>query len=288
MELTNENIRLSRPGDEASLRQIWHDVFGDDFEYVDGFLDNAYAAGDAIVMDNGEKIVSMVFLLPIGKFVTPENKEGIPCTVSYAFATPKEFRSRGYGRKIANYAVGHSFDTGSYVNTIVPAEDSLFGYYEKNVDYTEYFRTNECELMREEITAAPLPFKKVSAAEYSDAREAVLADRAHVAFSERFLGYQHYLSARSGGAMFVFESGSVATAELFNNIAVVKELLCSDDEFMPALAAIAGACSAEKFFVRTPVKSDSEGRRFAMLKTAAGTDIETKSDIPAWYGFAFD
>ena len=287
-------LRLSQPGDEEELKDLWHTVFGDDRRYIDRFFEHAYTPGTALVMEADGIIASMVFLLPIGKLVTPENPGGLPCTVSYAFATRENFRRHGFGKAIANEAVKQSEEAGNPVNTICPAEDSLFGYYSGRVGYHDFFYTEEQEFTRCALssTGSIPPVKDAGAGAYSAMRSSLLSGRAYIAFSEKFMRYQETLCRQSGGGLFLLNgenyTACAAVEMAAGKTAFVKELLVPKPHFMDALAALADILPAEKFFVRTPAEAQSSGRRFAMMKAKQGMLSGSFGGAPAWYGFAFD
>lgn len=286
-------IRLSRPGDEEDLKSLWHTVFGDDWRYIETFFDQVYTPGAALVAEAGEAVASMVFLLPIGRLVTP-NGSSFPCTVSYAFATQKVYRGRGLGQAIANRAVQRSWKTGFPVNTICPAEDSLFGYYENRVGYEDFFYVQEQEFAHSALLrGGAIPsITGVDAAAYSRIRRSLLAERVYVDFAEKMMRYQQTLCCQSGGGLFLLQGEhytACAAVELAEGkTAFVKELLVPEEHFQNALSAVAGAVPAKKYLVRTPAKTISSGRRFAMLKAESGFAFSPSYSAPAWYGFAFD
>lgn len=292
-------IRRSLPGDEKQLREIWKTVFGDTDDYLDCFFENIYSPGGAIVASEGDKILSCVFLLPVGYYRSPSG-ECLPCTVSYAFATLPEYRRLGLGRSIAAAAVRLSNESGIPVNTICPAEDGLFEYYRAKVGYIDHFYAAEALFSAADLAQFPSEWgiSSVSCEEYNAIREGLLTRYAHVAFSEDAVSYQEKLCKNAGGGLFAIDTGGIrlaAAAEARENGGVlVKELLAPKSAAAPCVKLLSTVIDGNTFFVRCPAESLSGSfgfsvRRFAMLHSSSSVSLQnsTEGALP-WFGFAFD
>lgn len=110
-------IRIT--SDENQIINLWHNVFGDDENYVKFFLDeckNKLCLGYFI----DDQLVSMLFLIDC-------NYQNYNGKYVYAVATDKKYRNKGYASILVNEAK-------KYMNDflwLIPAEESLFDYYSK-------------------------------------------------------------------------------------------------------------------------------------------------------------
>ena len=76
--------RFSRSGDEAGLRTLWKQVFGDSNVFLDTFFREIYVPGMAAVMEDEGVIVSAADCVPFGA-----------ARYIYAVATDPAYRGRG-------------------------------------------------------------------------------------------------------------------------------------------------------------------------------------------------
>lgn len=105
--------------DENQIIKLWHDVFGDSEEYIKYFLNDCQHK-ICLGYYKEEKLVSMLFLIDC-KYMNLNGK------YIYAVCTDENYRSNGYAGQLIEKAK-------EYMNDflwLIPANDSLFGYYEK-------------------------------------------------------------------------------------------------------------------------------------------------------------
>jgi len=279
-------IRLSRDGEESALSHIWSEVFGDTDEYIAGFFTHVYEPGGAVVAEVNGRAVSCAHLFHLGDIT--DGDWGVGCTVSYAFGTLEEYRGRGLGGRVAQKAAEISENDKNAAATICPAEDSLFGYYEKKVGYSDFFYCTGARYTACRTPAGCGKLREVSAGEYSEIREKLLFGRTHVRLLPSLMKYQERLSKTSGGGLYVIELDDVlccAAVEGGRSGMFVKELLCPAESREICAGLLMRSKGAEDCFVRMPVCDGDTFRRHAMLRKKFDVPISEK--LP-WYGFCFD
>ncbi len=132
-------IKLANKENISQLYDLWQICFGDDKETIDMFFNNSFECENTIVCVDDEKVVAMMFLLP--EVIKICEKEYLP-TYSvtnkeysayylYALGTTPEYRQRGIMGEMIEYAARLSKDRQIDYLFLVPASESLFGYYEK-------------------------------------------------------------------------------------------------------------------------------------------------------------
>ena len=85
-------IRFADESMREALRQLWHECFGDNNDYVDLYFAQHDIARHTMVFIDGETPVSMLSLLPM----TVVTRAGIlPARYIYAVATKASHRGRG-------------------------------------------------------------------------------------------------------------------------------------------------------------------------------------------------
>lgn len=110
------------------MKQLWHQVFGDDKEYLDSFFSNIYRDDNTLVYVAGEKVVAILFIVPY-QF----HRAGVmeKAVYLYALATSPEYRGRGIMAELINKSIAISRERKYSFLFLVPSNQTLFGYYKK-------------------------------------------------------------------------------------------------------------------------------------------------------------
>ena len=235
-------FRRPRSGEEPRLRALFTEAFAD-AGFTDLFFRTGYAPDRCLGAYDGELLAALHWF-----DCTLDGKRAV---YIYGIAAFKSCRGRGIGSKLIRAAL-EALEGPVF---LVPAEESLFGYYERLG-----FRT--VSTVREERIPAgsPLPIRRLTAAEFARERRRLLPGHALVqegpclallAGYADFYATDHALAAVSGE--------------------MVWELLGDTDE-APGLIAALGLASAT-------VRSPGSGRPFAMGIGADG---------PVYLGLALD
>lgn len=240
------DFRQPRPEEEAPLRALFTEAFGDE-GFTDLFFRTGYAPARCLAAFDGDLLAALHWF--------DCSLEGQKAAYIYGIAAFESCRGRGVGSGLIRTALEELENRGYEMVFLVPAEPSLFGYYER-------FGFRAVSTIREFTVsaAAPLPLKKLTADEYAAARKKLLP--AHSLIQEGAC-----LALLSGYADFYATDRSVAAV----SGDMVWELL-GDENDGPGLIAALGLPTAA---VRTP----GPGRPFAM---GLGTDG------PMYLGLALD
>lgn len=111
-----------------TLTELWKKVFGDNEEYIALFFDEAYGNCECFAETVDEKAVSALYLL---KCDLKYNGKVYSGRYLYAAATDSDYRSKGLMAKLIEEAKIYCKEQGIEFIALVPASDSLYGYYEK-------------------------------------------------------------------------------------------------------------------------------------------------------------
>ena len=115
-------IRFADESMREALRQLWHECFGDNNDYVDLYFAQHDIARHTMVFIDGETPVSMLSLLPM----TVVTRAGIlPARYIYAVATKASHRGRGISTKMLEAAHKHMRQAGLKLSVLVPASGPL-------------------------------------------------------------------------------------------------------------------------------------------------------------------
>lgn len=138
--------------DEADLRSLWKQVFGDSDEFIDLFFRNRYSPDSALVYRQAGRITSMIFF-PGYDFKYGENygRLGYICGA----ATLPDFRGRGIMGELLMGAFDEMRNRGDDFSALIPASDSLYGYYER-FGYHDFFYRKRLIVKRAESVGGSL------------------------------------------------------------------------------------------------------------------------------------
>lgn len=131
------------------LRALWHNVFGDGPAFLDPFFARVFVPDNTLVWTENGRVVSALYIIP---YTIPNKTETLRAAYLYALATEPAWR----GRKIMSRLIEASFDLcaarGYALSMLVPAKDSLFGFY-RVFGFEELFERVRIEKTHEEIAA---------------------------------------------------------------------------------------------------------------------------------------
>lgn len=231
-------FRSPQPADEGDLRRLFTEAFGDE-AFTELFFRQGFSAERCIAAFGGGLLAALHWF--------DCTLEGQKAAYVYGIAAFKACRGLGIGSKLIDGALSHLKGLGYGPVFLVPAEHSLFGYYER-------FGFRQVSTISEHtVTAAgPIPVRRLNAAEYAELRRAHLP--AHSLIQEGAC-----LSLLGGYADFYATDRAVAAV----SGDMVWELL-GDPSDAPGLIAALGLPQAT---VRTP----GSGRPFAMGLNAEKT-----------------
>ena len=239
------DIRPPQPADEAALSRLFTEAFGDE-SFTELFFRQGFSAERCLAAFGGELLAALHWF--------DCTLEGQKAAYVYGIAVFAACRGQGIGSRLIRFSVEYLQNRGYEVIALVPAEESLFPYYER-------FGFRRIGTISEKrITAtAPLPIRTLTAAEYAEARRKLLP--AHS------LQQTACLPLLAGYADFYATPRAIAAV----SGQMVWELL-GEDADAPGLIA---ALSLESATVRTP----GGDRPFAMAIGA---------EAPIYLGLALD
>lgn len=116
-------IEFAGKNDRDALKNMWQSIFLEDKEVTDLFFRNVCNIITPVIRENGE-IMSSLFLLDckIGAF----NGKCVYCAM-----TKYSARGKGYMKKLLDFSYTYCKNNEFDFLFLVPAEKSLFDYYEK-------------------------------------------------------------------------------------------------------------------------------------------------------------
>ena len=230
-------LRHPRPGEEAALRALFTEAFGDE-DFTDLFFGRGYSRSRCLGAYDGELLAALHWF--------DCTLIGEKAAYVYGIAAFQAQRGRGIGSELIRGALEKLQELGYRQILLVPAGESLFGYYER-------FGFRAVSTIRKvEIGAGEaLPIRRLTVSEYAAARRNLLPERG-------LLQEGPCLELLSGYAEF-YAAGEALAAVTGDT---VWELL-GDEAAAPGLIAALG-------LDRATVRMPGPGRPFAMALGGAG------------------
>ena len=122
--LLEKSSALHLTAEQCEMREMWHEIFGDELHEIDSFLVNHSDATPLIHKECGE-VVSMLYVVPLQMW---EKR----VAYIYAVATKPEYRGRGFATQLLNKALQYIDKSGHYdVAALIPSSIESKRLYEK-------------------------------------------------------------------------------------------------------------------------------------------------------------
>ena len=247
--------------DVPALAALWQTCFGDPASDSEPILTHPQIRTFAAYVDG--KPVSMLCALPAT--LVDEAGGEAPCAYLYAVCTDPAFRRRGLSSGLLAFAEEALRCAGFSCAVLVPANESLFGFYQKNGYQTVFYQ--------KKYEAAPggaADIRPVGAADYRALRELQLYG-CFVSFPEAMLGLLPQRWRIETDTAVCCAAGAVQ-----DGVLCLQELLPDVPEAAAALAARLGCTRAE-------VCTTGGDRPFAMAKALGAAALPER----AYLGVSF-
>ena len=254
-------FELAKKSDLGALTKLWQCCFGDEVAEIRSFWDKTFDKIQVFVAREGQTICAMTCVLPTT--LVDEEGEAHSCGYFYAVCTHPSARGKGLCKKLMDYAQKNC--KADYA-ALVPAEESLFGFYEAMGYKTVFFNS--------EYTISPQKGAKIRPATpevYRSIRELQLYDN--------FLSYDEFLLPCAGQLYRIETEDGLYCACCYKekDTLLIRELLPDSPEAAAALCAYLNCKTAS-------VRTMGEDKPFGMLLSLKGAPLP---EI-AYLGLAFD
>lgn len=254
------------------IRALWKQCFGDNDAFLDAFFAHRYRADDMLVcVEDDEELVAMLCLFPL-TLHTPAG--AMRARYIYAVATAEAWRGLGISHTLMQAALARMHEDGEDVAILVPASDSLFGFYQKQgfapLFSLQRWETNPCDFPRPKGTAQPCSLE----AHFRLRNAAFATAGAFAAWDTQALAYIHLGVLQEGGQVLHLQQGDkegCAVVVPRQGSAHVKELvLCGLSPF-DAMALVHSVIMAQHYVVSLPAGTlpSLTDQPFAMVQSVS-------------------
>lgn len=235
---------LAKKSDLPYLTKLWSKCFGDDPKEINGFWFAAFDRIQVYTAWDGKMLTAMACVIPT-QFVDEEG-ESHSCGYVYAVCTDPGYRGRGICKHLMDYI--HQSCRFAYT-ALVPAEESLFAFYEK-LGYTTCFYHSEYSVSPKKGGSIHPATPEV----YRSIRELQLYDN--------FLSYEEYILPCAGQLYRIETEDGLYCGCCYkkDDTLIIRELLPDSPEAAASLCAHLNCKTAT-------VRTMGEDKAFGMLKS---------------------
>lgn len=228
-------LRSYRPDDIPELTALWVETFGDDAALIGSFLRLLPELGTAVVAECGGKVVGAAYALIAGELRGADESSPL-CGYIYAVAVDAAYRHKGLGAALVKGAAEAARRLGAELICTLPAEASLYGWYEELLGVRAALHT----VTHSEKSAPLIPCTRLSAAEYMRRREALLQNRERLCPTAATVELTRCLCETYGGGLFACGE-LICAAYVEDGVCLIRELVFENEEDCADAAASVGA-----------------------------------------------
>lgn len=188
------------------MNELWNEIFGDSLEYSSFFFENNLKGKDRfynqlVYLVEGQP-VSMLTVLEAELKISDERKK---FWYIYAVLTDPNYRKRGYAGKVLDY-VTELAKSQHIIVGLVPANDSLYSYYEKFGFKTLFNKRVKTISLEEERLRDGLSIKleEIDCSEYQKLRDEAFLDYNYVIWNKDSVRYALQENENLGGKAYVW------------------------------------------------------------------------------------
>jgi len=128
-------IQFADENTKPAVRSIWKEVFGDKDEYIDLIFDRKYRHDNTLIWLEDNVPVASLQMFPYSMRFYGEI---VPFYYLAGLCTLPEYRNKGFMGQLIKKSFEVMMERGIPLSILVPAQDWLYGYYEK-FGYTQTF-----------------------------------------------------------------------------------------------------------------------------------------------------
>ncbi len=231
LKMKDFDIRYSNQADVPQIKNLMNSVFGDEEPFLNRFF-NLFYQDNVLIVEANNCIVSMAFLLPNNIMIQGQL---LPITYLYACATHAEYRGKGLMSRIIEKAYEDVCKRGEVGLILLPANESLYHYYE-NLGFKNSFFFDEILFSHKENIAptksSSFKIEKITAETYFQLRNITLTTELSILNPlQYFLLMETTPEEKELGFYLIYSQNepiAICYLSKSNSILRVKELLPSD------------------------------------------------------------
>lgn len=142
-------IRLAEEKDIPMLKALWRDVFQEEEAYLEAFFEKIFKGENGLLYEADGRIAAALHMVSYSMMISGMEHHLL---YLYAIGTLPEYRGRGYAGAITRKALQLAKERGYSGAFLVPAEKSLFTWYE-GMGFEPVFQRSRVEINLDQFSA---------------------------------------------------------------------------------------------------------------------------------------
>ncbi len=273
-------IRFARKSDFADVSALWRNVFGDEEKIINKFLSVHYSADNTVVFEDAGDIKAMFFLLG-GEAVIEGNR--YPSRYLYAACTAPEYRGRGIMADMIDFARKASAESGYDFICLLPAEESLYGYYER-FGFKALYGVRRFNYVADDSSIISQDNQSV---DLHEMRENSLSNINRFAWSKKSVEFAEYFNKYYGGNCLKTCKGYALYNKNEDSL-TVKEIACRSEDEEILLNSLAGIYGKKEMKVIFPCNDESAEKHGMILPLNEAAKSVFTQDMKFYLGLTLD
>lgn len=266
-------ITQAADSDQMALRSLWLASFEDINPALTAFFKERFRPADCLVCKGGKELLAALYMLPSALLWKGKH---FPAHYIYAASTLPAYRGQGLMARLLQEAAEKGEKRGEAFSFLLPAEDSLYGYYAKH-GYSDFFAIEKITAGRESLlplagkdTPQEFPF---SAKKAEGLRSSLLKMRdGSVLWEEKDISYAEHINRVYGGITLCVSGGYAFCRRAEDGTVEITELMAEEECVPGLLRLLLGRLEAEKYCFRLPCGQTlfpfpGEKCRFGMIRS---------------------
>lgn len=255
LKMKDIDIRYSNQTDIPQIKNLMNSVFGDEESFLIRFF-NLFYQDNVLIAEANNCIVSMAFLLPNNIMIQGQL---FPITYLYACATHVEYRGKGLMSRIISKAYEDVCKKGELGLILLPANESLYHYYE-NLGFKNSFFFDEILFSQEENIApnvnSSFKIEKITAETYYQLRNITLTTELSIFNPLQYFLFMEMTPEENEQGFYLIYSQNEPIAICYlskvNTILRVKELLPSDIDLPQLYSFLSHIFAVKQIVINIP------------------------------------
>ncbi len=261
-------IRLAEFSDIDSIIVLWNEAFPDSEENIRFFIDNRFVPQNTVVYEDGGEVVSMLFLLD-GNLIIEE--KSYSSYYLYAACTAKRCRGRGIMAKLLGKAKEIAAERNKHFICLMPAEKSLFDFYER-FGYKSIFSRKILSINRSEVEDTVCDNTRIDRTDYAYLRNTAFKEFNRFEWDDNAIEFacKHH-DLYGGNAVFSCKGYALYTS---NESTVVKELAFHPSNFKAAIKMILSESGTQECSISLPADYPADIGKAKIFKSAMALSVK--------------
>ncbi len=266
-------IRLAEHNDIESIIVLWNEAFPDTEENIRFFIDNRFVPHNTVVCEEGGEVVSMLFLLD-GNLIIEGNSYS--SYYLYAACTAESFRGRGIMAKLLEKAKKLTAERNKYFICLMPAEKSLFGFYER-FGYKSIFSRKILNINSSEVENTVSENNRIDQIDYACLRNSAFKEFNRFEWDHNAIefAFKHH-DLYGGDSVFSCKGYALYNTNESTN---VKELAFHPSDFKAAIKMILSESGTQECSVTLPADYPADIGKAEIIKSAMALPVKKEYEI---------